>query len=206
MLTTDDITLQKSTRINKPHQKMVAQLVEKLLSVCCGDNEFLKTKLPWNKTNHDDDNDVHDSKPTNHTSKKSKFTDKEMKYEHSNWRNLPLKARRAAQDVGFDQEKWDSGADDVSVFNKHWWDLKEKEQHAMEVLGWDEAAWEHKYEETSWADLPSHVKKAAIAAGFDEDTWDDDEWPDNLHMPWGELTQEDRNAMTVLGWHEGKWD
>lgn len=191
---------------------MVAQLVDKLLSVCCGDNELLKAKMPWKKGgDKDEEQDVADTKPANASrvhithKKKGKFTDKEMKYELAKWKDLPLKTRRAVQDIGLDQEKWDTEAD-VAVYHKHWRDFDEKELVAMEILGWDEAAWEHKYEHTSWADLPEHVVKAATAAGFDQAKWDGDIWPENLNKSWADLTEEDKQAMSVLGWHEGKWN
>ena len=190
---------------------MVAQLVDKILS-CCGENEFLKSKLPWNKhgnnNKNDDDEDVADHKPTktSHFNKKSKFSDKDMKYENCKWKNLPIKVRKAVQGVGLDEEQWDDDSDDADVFQKHWEDLEDKEKEVMELLGWDEAAWENMYEDISWEDLPEHVKKAAAAAGFEEDTWESDEWPDNLHTSWAELSDVDRDAMRVLGWYESKWD
>jgi len=191
---------------------MVAKLVGKILS-CCGDNEFLSSKLPWKKQNGtDEDHDVADSKPSkmsnnnNSGNKKSgKFTDKDMKHENCKWSSLPAKIRKAAQEIGLDETKWNDNEIEETVFDKHWWDLETKEVEVMEMLGWDEASWEHKYEESSWSDLPDHVQKAATAAGFDEDTWNEDEWPENLHKSWGDLSEKDRNAMMVLGWHEGKW-
>jgi transcriptional regulator of met regulon len=190
---------------------MVAQLVSTLL-FCCGENEFLKSKFPWNKNNsHGTDEDVSsDTKPShnlfNKKNKNAKFSDKDMKHENCKWKSLPNKVRRAIQDVGISQEQWDNKDNTVAVFQKHWEDLETKEVEAMELLGWDEPSWEHRYEETSWEDLPEQAKKAATAAGFDEDTWEEDEWPDNLHKSWADLSETDRNAMMVLGWHEAKWD
>lgn len=191
-------------------------LVDKLMSVCCGDSALMnamKTKLPWNKNhhnNHSGDHDVADT-PVDRNKihltkkKKGKFDDKDMKYELSKWKDLPLKARRAAEDLGYDATKWDN-AEEVSVEYKHWHDLSEKEVKACTVLGWEEAAWEHKYEHSSWEDLPELQKKAATSAGFTEELWDDDDWPENLDKHWDDLTEADKQAMAVLGWHKGKWD
>lgn len=201
---------------------MVVMFVDKLMSVCCGDSELMnamKNKLPWNKNhkNDDDDDDVADTnaKPNNKDNrnniklvhkKKSKFSDQEMKYELTMWKDLPLKARRAAEDLEYTPTKWDN-AEDVPIEHKHWHDLSEKELKALAVLGWDdEAAWEHKYEHFNWKDLPELQKKAATSSGFDEEKWDDDHWPENLNKRWDDMTKEDQQAMAVLGWHKGKWD
>lgn len=169
------------------------------------------------KNQHDEDEELIDGGKVNSNKpnllpgglgqmmKKGKFTDREMKYELTTWRGLPMKARRAAQDLGFDQEKWDAKGY-VDADYKHWWDLREDERHAVEVLGWEEDAWEHKYENKSWADLPALQKKAAVSAGFDEYKWDQDQWPDNLNKNWDDLSLADKQAMSVLGWHKAKWD
>ena len=137
--------------------------------------------------------------------KRGKFTDREMKYELAKWNELPMNARRAAEDLGFDKESWNEKAAVDSDY-KHWWDLNETELQAVQVLGWDEDAWEHLYEHTSWANLPELQKRAATSAGFDEDKWDGDYWPENLNKKWDELADADKQAMSVLGWHKGKWD
>lgn len=195
---------------------MVAMFVDKVLSACCGDSDLMN-KLAGKK-NHDneEDEDIADEGATTNNKpdpnkvtlmkkKKGKFTDKESKHELLKWKDLPLKARRAAEDLGFDDTKWDAGAD-LAVEHKHWEDLTEKELKAVEFLGWDKDAWEHKYEESDWADLPELQKKAATAAGFDQEKWDDDDWPTNLDRNWDDLSDEDREAMAVLGWTQPKWD
>lgn len=186
--------------------------VDKLLS-CCGDNEMvqsLMTKLPWNKNKTDDDEDVADE-PTNRNEiklvkrKKGKFTDAQMKYEVCNWKDLPLKIRRAVQDLGYDQEKWDSSAEE-EIDHKHWDDLTEKELKALELMGWDKISWESKYEDLDFKDLPEVVQKAATAAGFTEESWDGNSWPENLEKSWEDLAEEDRQAMAVLGYTARAWD
>ncbi len=190
---------------------MVAMFVDKIMSACCGDSPLvnaMKTKLPWHKNSNIDDSDTgkKDSNKINLVKKKKgKFEEKEMKYELTKWKDLPLKARRAAEDLGYDSTKWDE-AEDLPIGHKHWHDLSENEIKAVELLGWDKDAWEHKYEHKNWSELPELQKKAAISAGFSEEDWDDDHWPDNLHRKWEDLTEEDRQAMAVLGWHKRCWD
>lgn len=187
---------------------MVAMFVDKIMSACCGDSPLvnaMKTKFPWHKTSDDDAAASGGNKMNFANKKKGKFADKDMKYELSLWKDLPLKVRRAAEDIGYDASKWDA-AEEVPISHKHWHDLSEPERQAVQVLGWDEAAWEHKYEHCSWKDLPEVQKKAAVSAGFTEEDWDDDHWPDNLHKRWDDMTLEDRQAMAVLGWHKRCWD
>lgn len=194
---------------------MVVMFVDKIMSACCGDSPLInamKTKLPWHKnSNNTDDDDVADSGKVNSnkinlaTKKKGKFADKEMKYELAKWKDLPLKARRAAEDLGYNPTAWDN-AEDLPIEHKHWHDLSEAEIKAAEVLGWDHDAWEHKYEHKSWNDLPELQKKAATSAGFTQEEWDHDHWPEHLHKRWDDLKEEDRQAMAVLGWHRRCWD
>lgn len=189
---------------------MVVMFVDKIMSACCGDSELMnvmKMKLPWNKNHKTDDEPAHTtSKPINLMKKKTgKFTDKETKHELLKWKNLPLKARRAAEDLGYDASTWDN-ATELSIVYKHWHDLTEKELKAVTTLGWEEAAWEHRYEHNNWADLPDLQKKAASASGFSQSKWDDNEWPENLHKAWDDLTDADKEAMSVLGWTKRTWD
>lgn len=196
---------------------MVAQVLDKLLGVCCGDNSPLGGKMPWNKNNKDEDHDVavkptkQNAKPSNvkpspmqKANKNGKFTDKDMKYETIVWKSLPLSARKAAQDLGYDQTKWDS-SEHLPIEHKHWRDLDEKELKAVKTLGWEEEAWERQYEHHKWADLPDLQKKAAVAAGLTEDTWEH-HWPANLEKHWDDLAEEDKNAMAVFGWCKSAWD
>lgn len=188
-------------------------------SICCGNqglmNSALTNKFPWQKkTDENDQEEMISTVNTNSNKpnllgfgnlKKGKFSDREMKYELCKWRDLPMNARRAAEDLGYDREMWDA-KEACEADHKHWWDLTEKERQAVEVLGWEESAWEHRYEHCSWADLPALQKRAAVSAGFDQHMWDDDHWPENLNKRWDDLTDSDRQAMSVLGWHKGKWD
>jgi hypothetical protein len=137
--------------------------------------------------------------------KKRTFTDKEMKYGLAKWKDLPIKVRRAVKDLDYDEAKWD-GAERVHVSHQHWHHMTEAGIKSLEVLGWEEQAWEHQYEHHAWKDLPELQKKAATAAGFTEEIWDDDDWPENLEKYWEALSEEDKHAMAVLGWTENSWN
>jgi len=191
-------------------------LINKLMYACCMESGLMNGIFKHKQSNNHDEEELIqngnvNSKPNllpgglGQLVKKGKFTDREMKYQLSNWRDLPMKARRAAEDLGFDQEKWDAKGY-VDADYKHWWDLDDNERRAVEVLGWEENAWEHKYEHSSWADLPALQKRSAISVGFDEYKWDHDQWPENLNKKWNDLSFGDKQAMSVLGWHKAKWD
>lgn len=189
---------------------MVVMLVDKLMTACCGDNDTvnaLMSKLPWKKNKVDDDgkDDVAEEKIKIVKKPTGKFTDKDMKYELTLWKDMPLKVRRAVEDLGGDETKWNN-SEWLDVDDKHWDDLTEEELKAVETLGWEKESWDHKWEHTSWADLPEVVKKAATEAGFTGEIWDDDEWTENLHKRWDDLAEKDKQAMAVLGWHKHTWD
>ena len=68
---------------------MVAQVLDKLINACCGDNNPIANKLPFLKTNNDEKHDVVE-KPSNGVKpipqkmapkKNENFTPKEMKFE-----------------------------------------------------------------------------------------------------------------------------
>lgn len=170
-------------------------LAEKILNACCGDKT---DALPSSK------------KPTSDDKKegidphfKRKYMNQDMKFELTEWKKLPPKARKACEDIGYDEAKWDS-SEEVDVCWKHWWDLSEKERKAVEILGWEEAAWESKYQWTEWKDLPKLQKKAAKAAGYTEDNWQ--EWVEGLDKWWDDLEKDEKEAMCVMGWTKSTWD
>jgi hypothetical protein len=86
--------------------------------------------------------------------------------------------------------------------------LLHDERKGAEKLGWDENAWEHKYEHCNFADIPDHVKRAAIAVGFDAAMWDAGKWPDaTKDKAWDDLTEAEKRASdTVFGYTKPTWD
>ena len=179
---------------------------EKILNACCGDKaDAVTSKLPLGKKPmNGEDEEIADEK----TGKidphfKKKFTNQDMKYELTVWKKLPPKARKACEELGYDESKWDN-SEDVDVSWKHWKDLTETELKAIETLGWEEAAWESKYESFGWDDLPKLQKEAAKSAGYTEAGWEDH--LDGLDKYWDDLEEKDKQAMCVLGWTKGSWD
>lgn len=147
----------------------------------------------------------HDHHPPHEAGKHTgNFSDKDTKYDDVVFANLPADVKRAVATLGFTQETWDNHGW-VESEDKHWHDLTPEERKAAETLGWDETAWDTQYEKKYWEELPPVVKDAAASAGFSQKLWDDDEWPENLHKGWKELTSDDRRAMNVLGYHKSTW-
>lgn len=193
------------------------EVLNKVTEVCCAGG-FGKTSSVSDSTipNADvlDDGKVVDPAPvavtpTPSVAKKqdTAFTDTETKFEFVKWSDLPSEAHKeAAKALGFDEAKWD--ADEHSeAWWKHWAHLSEEERKGAETLGWEESAWEHKYEHSNFADLPDHVKRAAIAVGFDATMWDDDTWPDaTKDKAWDDLTDDEKRAYTVFGYTKPTWD
>ena len=172
--------------------------------------QTLFTKLPWNKHKMDEEEEVADVPAQRNDiklvkKKKGKFSNHEMKYELCLWKDLPLKIRRAVEDIGYDQAKWDA-SEWQPIDDKHWNDLTEKELKSVELLGWDQESWTRKYEDFSWKDLPELVQRAATEAGFTEEQWDGNAWPANLEKHWEDLVEEDKQAMSVLGYTKATWD
>ena len=173
-----------------------SMLAQTLLGACCGDNDlFGKFSKPSTKE------EKQEAKVDPQF--KRNFLNQQMKFELTEWKKLPPKARKAAQDLGYDQEKWDSNYS-VDASYKHWWDLTEDERKNVEILGWEETAWEEQYQWTEWKDLPKLQKKAAKIAGYTEDTWQED--LDSLDVWWDDLSKDQKEAMCVMGWTQAKWD
>ncbi|CAB9530631.1 expressed unknown protein [Seminavis robusta] len=188
--------------------------INKIIGTCCGTNELVSTlmsHLPFGKNNDEEQAEEvkpnPQQKPQNkpNKKKKGKFTDKEMKYELTMWKDLPLKVRKAAKELGYEQESWDSSSL-LPIGHKHWHALTEDERKAVEALGWEKEAWEKQYQETAYGDLPELQKKAAAAVGITDDhTWH--HWPHDLeHSHWDDLKDEQKQAMAVFGWTKSEWD
>ncbi len=175
-----------------------SMIAEHVLKACCGEG-FGK----FGNSNNDTTTEEKKEEKVDPHFLKRNFLNQEMKFELTEWKKLPIKARKAAEAIGYTEEKWDSG-EFVDVSYYHWWDLSEDQKKNLEILGWEETAWETKYEWTEWKDLPKLQKKAAKIAGYTEDTWQGH--VDGLDEWWNDLSKEKREAMCVFGWTEAKWD
>mmetsp|Transcript_5276 Transcript_5276/g.15346 ORF Transcript_5276/g.15346 Transcript_5276/m.15346 type:complete len:181 (+) Transcript_5276:54-596(+) len=174
----------------------VSMIAERVLNACCGGD---KTNASGKTTTNEEKQEAKiDPRFT------KKFLNKDMKFELSEWKKLPPKARKACEEIGYDESKWDND-EEVEVSWKSWWDLTDKEREAVQTLGWEEKAWEEQYQYTEWKDLPKLQLKAVKAAGYTEESWQ--EWtPEGLDLWWDELDKDKKEAMCVLGWTKAKWD
>lgn len=181
---------------------MVAKILDTVLNTCCGGGG----KNDWKpEKEKPETQQAQPMKKPQNKKKKGKFTDKDMKYETTVWKDLPLKVKKACQELGYDKDKWDN-SEPQPIEKKRWKDLTEAELKAVETLGWEQEAWEHQYDHTEFKDLPELQKKAAEALGItDEHKWN--HWPHELeHKHWNGLTEEEKQALAVFGFHKTTWD
>lgn len=60
--------------------------------------------------------------------------------------------------------------------------------------------------DAQWEDLPSEIKEAAEELGFDEDSWNKTEQPEESDMGWDGLTSKQQDSAAVLGYTKEQWD
>eukprot|EP00525_Craspedostauros_australis_P001571 CAMPEP_0198108242 /NCGR_PEP_ID=MMETSP1442-20131203/302_1 /TAXON_ID= /ORGANISM="Craspedostauros australis, Strain CCMP3328" /LENGTH=186 /DNA_ID=CAMNT_0043763471 /DNA_START=99 /DNA_END=659 /DNA_ORIENTATION=+ len=184
-------------------------ILDKMLGLCCSQSETMSTALKMFGKKKDDkiqeEEEVAAPAKRDDIIKVSAFTGVQTKYENMKWKQLSIKARKAAKVLGYEEESWNDSTW-IEVSDYHWWDLSEEQKAAAETMGWSEGAWESQYEDYSWEDLPEIVKKAATAGGFTSAMWDEDTWPEDLYKSWDELTNKQRDAMAVLGYGRETWD
>jgi hypothetical protein len=64
-----------------------------------------------------------------------------------------------------------------------------------------------KYELTQWKDLPADVQKAAQdVLEYDEEMWNNGEYVDVDGKHWEDLSEEELQAVQLLGWDEDTWE
>jgi hypothetical protein len=213
----------------------MSAIADKVMNSCCADKlDNICNKLPFKKHNNDNhNNDAGDvdvtptaeaTTPTTaaasasaaavSAAKPSKkkpsttsgvVTPLDMKYELTQWKDLPANVQKVAKDVlGYDEAMWND-SEWVEVDDKHWWDLEDEELEAVKLFGWDEDSWESKYEDWEWSELPAAAKKAAEAAGYTEELWEEGEHPAEEKW-WEDMTEQEIVALSVLGWTQYKWD
>lgn len=200
----------------------VSQLADKILNACCGVKaDAIVSQLPLRKDDTEDMNVVEEKKEEEKpaaapvaapvveekvTEKKSvaDFTDLEMKYELTVWKDLPADVKAAAEEIGYDETKWDNH-EEVHIGHKPWHHLSESEIKAVTTLGWDEKSWEC-YDRVKYEDLPKAVQAACEISGL---KWDGKphEQPHHLeHSHWAGLSDDDKRCMAVLGCTKHEWD
>jgi len=146
---------------------------------------------------------MQNANPFQNAAQTGKFGPKMMKFEHLTWEKLPNNARKSAVELGYTQETWNEGWSDLA---EYWWeDLSASQKDAAARLGWDQGAWDSKYNDTSWDDLPPNANKAVTYLGFTKWAWDEGEWPAVGEKYWEGMTQEERNALYVLGYNGDNW-
>ncbi|GFH51461.1 hypothetical protein CTEN210_07937 [Chaetoceros tenuissimus] len=131
------------------------------------------------------------------------------KYDDSYWRDLPPNAQRAASLLGYNQELWDNGGDQVpKVWRKQYDQLSDEEKDAAKSLGYMEKEWKKlqchypKYNDYNWNELPSVAKRAATVFGFNQTKWDEDQISENWKKSYIELSEEHKDAAFLLGYHD----
>ncbi|KAL7556758.1 hypothetical protein ACA910_008091 [Epithemia clementina (nom. ined.)] len=186
---------------------MVTAAILNKLTAACVDIPCC-ANLVKNNTNDHKEEAVKPSKATStktfHIKKKNKYSGQASKHEDFLWIQLPAAAKKAATALGYEKETWDNSTL-IDIDHKPWHDLTEEQKTHAATLGWDHDSWEHKYEETSWANLPSLVQEAATELGFTEHTWDHSEWPESLDYSWHEMTDQQRLCLNVIGYTEQTW-
>ena len=63
------------------------------------------------------------------------------KYDDFDWAELPSKAKKAAEVLGYNKRLWDKDIEPATC-DKYWKDLTGAEKDAAIVLGYDESSWD----------------------------------------------------------------
>ena len=136
------------------------------------------------------------------------------KYDDSYWRDLPSNVQRAASLLGYNQELWDNGGDEIhEVWRKEYNHLSDEQKDAANSLGYSEKEWEKhqcnypKYNNYNWNELPSVAKRAAAVFGFNQKNWDEDASVEDWKKSYIELSEVQKDAAFLLGYHnEEMWN
>jgi len=130
--------------------------------------------------------------------------DHDVKTEHFNkdWNELSIVQQNAATILGYTPKMWCDDVDDVEVEVEVEYDNNNNENEVSSG-GVDNV---DKYEEFDWDELPDNVKLAAIILGYTQVLWDNDQHTSTTVKDWMELTQEEKQAATTLGYYnEQTW-
>ena len=136
----------------------------------------------------------------------SKLSNEDAHFLNLTWSKLPLKAKKAAEILGWTEEQWNT--EKWTDLEDYWYeDLSAEQKAAATELGWEAAAWDGQYEEQDWSELPASAQKAAKVLGFTQQMWDDNEWPAAVEeAKWEDITGEKKKALHVLGYNKWDWE
>ncbi|KAL7507207.1 hypothetical protein ACHAWX_005074 [Stephanocyclus meneghinianus] len=136
--------------------------------------------------------------------------DKEPKEAEKSWQELTPEQQAAVNVLGYDEETWKgdenvdggkrksgSNYDHVASDDDNLMPDNMRHSVTQETVG---------YNHLDWDELPPEVQKAAEKLGFLEDSWDDDEEPEECDKLWNQLSEEEQDAARVLGYDERKWN
>jgi hypothetical protein len=62
------------------------------------------------------------------------------------------------------------------------------------------------YDEYEWADLPSHIQKAAETLGYNSKIWDTSGDSETSKLGWAVLSPSQKEAALLMGYTQDKWD
>jgi len=138
------------------------------------------------------------------------------------WDELTEEEQAAWGVLGWDEENWIS--DDPTMIpvseTTPWADLSAEEQEAATALGYDEASWaeiqaripdgdvDEFWVAQEWGDLKYSEQRLWGLLGWNEENWTGDDptmIPASETTPWEELTPEEQEAATALGYDEASW-
>jgi len=177
------------------------------------------TLLGWNKATWDGDKDkvvedqaddvaavqdpldgVPDSAPLEDEANEDKAWD-------YSWAELTEEQRNAALILEFDQEMWEAGLK-TPACELSWDEMTEAQEDAAALLGWNKATWDGNKDNVvedqvnDVAAVEDPLDGVPDSAPLEDEANDDKAWD----YSWAELTEEQRDAATLLGWSKATWD
>jgi hypothetical protein len=121
------------------------------------------------------------------------------------WEDLPPRAVKAAEILGYNKSMWDD--DEESEYeSKKFEDCTLQERHAAMFLGANPI--DEKLD-IYWEDTDSETKRHAQALGWDQHKWDHDWAIHDLpceHLYWKDLSEEQKAAALHFGYSPALWD
>lgn len=137
------------------------------------------------------------------------------------WDDLKYSEKRLWGILGWNAENWES--DDPTTIpaseTTAWSELTEEEQAAAAGLGYDEESWagiqarvpegdaDEFWSAQAWDDLKYSEKRLWGLLGWNAENWEGNtDEPDSASKPWADLTPEEQDAATHLGYMEESWD
>ena len=114
------------------------------------------------------------------------------------WDDLSDEVKARWTTLGWSADSWDTG-EDVVTEEMAWSELSAEEREAATQLGYSQESWD------SWADLPEESKVLWGVLGWNATNWEIGGPSATEELKWGELTQEQRDAATKLGYQQDTW-